>query len=64
MPPQIGEFISETIYDGCLNSNPQHLISNQFVACYFMDIPSQEERKGNSFVVSNVYSESVAFIKE
>jgi regulator of nonsense transcripts 1 len=55
MPPQMGELISEAIYDNRLNSNPHHLISNQTIACHFVDVsPSvgREKGKDNSYMVS------------
>ncbi|KAF5359601.1 hypothetical protein D9756_003109 [Leucocoprinus leucothites] len=50
MPPQIGELISEAVYDRCLNSNPHHCISNQIMACHFVDVASSEKRKDDSFM--------------
>ncbi|KAL6307425.1 P-loop containing nucleoside triphosphate hydrolase protein [Sparassis latifolia] len=40
MPPQIGEFISDAVYDGQLQSNPLHPvpISDKLTACYFIDL--------------------------
>ena len=64
MPPQMGELISETVYDGCLSSNPRHPINNQIMACHFVDVHGQEKRKEDSFMVSSVYSENMISIKE
>jgi len=64
MPPQMGELISEAVYDGCLSSNPQHPINNQILACHFVDVHGQEKRKEDSFMVSSVYSENMVSIKE
>ncbi|KAG6900797.1 hypothetical protein C0993_000116 [Termitomyces sp. T159_Od127] len=50
MPPQIGDIISDLVYDGKLKSNPLHPITNTTQACYFVDIPGQEERMENSYV--------------
>ncbi|KAL9714395.1 hypothetical protein Ac2012v2_002708 [Leucoagaricus gongylophorus] len=50
MPPQMGELISETVYDGCLSSNPRHPINNQIMACHFVDVHGQEKRKEDSFM--------------
>ncbi|KAJ7678920.1 P-loop containing nucleoside triphosphate hydrolase protein [Mycena polygramma] len=44
MPPQIGSFISSNIYDGKLNSNPQHPISDTIIACQFIDVVGSKER--------------------
>jgi regulator of nonsense transcripts 1 len=49
MPPQIGGFISEAVYDGLLESNPQHPVTNERMACHFINIPSQEQRHGTSW---------------
>ena len=52
MPPQIGRFISDAIYDGQLDSNPLHPITNERMACHFINIPSQEQLHGTSWKVS------------
>ncbi|KAJ7126881.1 P-loop containing nucleoside triphosphate hydrolase protein [Mycena epipterygia] len=44
MPPQIGAFISSNVYEGKLNSNPQHPISDSVVACQFINVPSSKEQ--------------------
>lgn len=51
MPPQIGEIISNTVYDGKLKSNPSHPITDEIIACRFIDVPGQEKRHGDSFMV-------------
>jgi hypothetical protein len=38
MPPQIGNFISEHVYDNLLKSNPLHKITSQTRACHFVDV--------------------------
>ncbi|KAG1831993.1 hypothetical protein DFJ58DRAFT_876079, partial [Suillus subalutaceus] len=45
MPPQIGNFISQAVYDGLLESNMQHPVTNERMAYHFINIPSQEHRK-------------------
>ncbi|KAJ3570491.1 hypothetical protein NP233_g4370 [Leucocoprinus birnbaumii] len=51
MPPQMGELISNAVYESQLNSNPHHSISNQIMACHFVDVPgSTEKRKNDSFM--------------
>ncbi|KAG6856897.1 hypothetical protein H0H87_012478 [Tephrocybe sp. NHM501043] len=50
MPPQIGDIISELVYDAKLLSNPLHPVTNTSIACYFIDIPGHEERHENSFM--------------
>jgi len=54
MPPQMGELISEAVYDGLLKSDPRHPIGNNIIACHFVDVPSNEKRKDDSFMVGNV----------
>lgn len=49
MPPQIGDFISQAVYDGLLESNPQHSVTNERMACHFINIPSQEQLHGTSW---------------
>ncbi|KAG1747232.1 P-loop containing nucleoside triphosphate hydrolase protein [Suillus paluster] len=49
MPPQIGGFISAAIYDSLLESNPQHPITNERMACHFINIPSEEQPHGTSW---------------
>jgi len=56
MPPQIGGFISEAVYDGLLESNPQHPVTNERMACHFINIPSQEQRHGTSWKVDRLNS--------
>ncbi|KAG6862497.1 hypothetical protein C0995_000044 [Termitomyces sp. Mi166 len=50
MPPQIGDIISDLVYDGKLKSSPLHPITNTIQACYFIDISGQEERNENSYI--------------
>lgn len=68
MPPQLGEFISPAVYDGKLNSNPKHPITNDIIACRFIDVPGKEyQGTGSSWMVicpsftfftfTNVFSE-------
>ena len=52
MPPQIGHFISQAIYDSQLESNPEHPITMERMACHFINIPSQELPHGTSWKVS------------
>ena len=55
MPPQIGQIISEAVYDGKLKSNPLHPVTKKSIACRFIDIPGQEKRQGDSFMVFNLF---------
>jgi len=43
MPPQIGDFISEHVYDGKLKSYPKHVVPSSVVACYFVDVNGSEQ---------------------
>ncbi|KAG2074296.1 hypothetical protein BDR04DRAFT_202001 [Suillus decipiens] len=49
MPPQIGRFISKAVYDGLLESNPLHSVTDERMACHFINIPSQEQLHGTSW---------------
>ncbi|KAG2110288.1 P-loop containing nucleoside triphosphate hydrolase protein, partial [Suillus discolor] len=49
MPPQIGQFISKFVYDDLLESDPQHSVTNERMACHFINIPSQEQSHGTSW---------------
>jgi len=51
MPPQIGQIISEAVYDGKLKSNPGHPVTKSSIACRFIDILGQEKHQGDSFMV-------------
>jgi len=44
MPPQIGNIISEEVYDGKLKSNPLHPITEEITACYFLDVVGKEKK--------------------
>ncbi|KAF9021716.1 P-loop containing nucleoside triphosphate hydrolase protein, partial [Rhodocollybia butyracea] len=52
MPPQMGDFISEQVYESLLKSNALHPITNSTIACQFLDIPGTEKMQNNSFIVS------------
>ncbi|KAI0264462.1 P-loop containing nucleoside triphosphate hydrolase protein [Gloeopeniophorella convolvens] len=47
MPPQIGEFISKEVYEGKLNSYPQHPVKAATTACHFVDVPGLEKLDSN-----------------
>src|ERR1700733_15178374 len=47
MPPQIGQIVSRAVYDGQLKSNPLHPITEETLACHFIDVPGAE-KKGSS----------------
>jgi len=43
MPPQLGDFISEHVYDDKLKSNPSHVVPSSVVACRFVDVEGLEQ---------------------
>ncbi|TFK45821.1 hypothetical protein OE88DRAFT_1083984 [Heliocybe sulcata] len=50
MPPTIGQFISQYIYEGQLQSNPGHPVAGQ--TCYFIDVSGgKEELHDTSWMV-------------
>ncbi|THH13051.1 hypothetical protein EW146_g7128 [Bondarzewia mesenterica] len=48
MPPQIGGFISQHVYDDKLKSNPLHPIKSATMACHFIDIPDGLEQRNDT----------------
>ncbi|KAG5646992.1 hypothetical protein DXG03_001716 [Asterophora parasitica] len=50
MPPQIGCIISDLVYDGKLESNPLHPITEKTKACHFIDVPGTEKANDMSFI--------------
>jgi hypothetical protein len=55
MPPQIGDIISEAVYDAKLKSNPLHPITEKTTACYFIDVPGKERKMNDSFKVCLIF---------
>ena len=56
MPPQIGDFISAAVYDGQLQSNPSHPITDKTMACHLIDVShGKQQASGTSFKVWNYY---------
>ncbi|RDB26163.1 Regulator of nonsense transcripts 1 [Hypsizygus marmoreus] len=49
MPPQIGEKISAAVYDGNLKSFDGHPITDEIIACRFIDVAGHEKVDGVSF---------------
>jgi hypothetical protein len=43
MPPEIGSFISDHVYNGLLKSNPRHRVKPSTVACHFIDVNGHEQ---------------------
>ena len=43
MPPQIGRFISDAVYDGLLQSNPNHPVTDASIACHFVNVSEGHE---------------------
>jgi regulator of nonsense transcripts 1 len=53
MPPQIGEFISQHVYDGLLLSDAGHVVPSSTIACWFIDVNGIErlDKNGKSSYV-------------
>ncbi|KAJ7170755.1 P-loop containing nucleoside triphosphate hydrolase protein [Mycena crocata] len=64
MPPQIGEFISEAIYEGKLQSNPLHPIPDSVVACQFIDVIGAKEKMENKSTLSKVVIKLAQHLQE
>lgn len=43
MPPQIGNIISDLVYENKLKSNPLHPITEDTIACYFVEALGNEK---------------------
>ena len=56
MPPQIGDFISQQVYNGELKSHPGHPTKSRTIACRFVDIDGVEQldADGKSIMVSEI----------
>lgn len=53
MPPQIGEVVSDVVYDGQLQSNPLHPVPLSMPSCRFVHVEdSQENQHDTSIHVS------------
>ena len=62
MPPQIGDIISELVYEGNLRSNPLHPITEETTACYFIEaLGSEKPLPSGSFMVFNC---SLVFLEQ
>lgn len=59
MPPQIGDIISEAVYDAKLKSNPLHPITEKTTACYFINVQAGKERKMNDSFKNEAEMEAV-----
>jgi hypothetical protein len=58
MPPQIGRVISEAVYEHKLKSNSLHPITDEVLACRFIDVPGVEKKNpssGSIVVCSLIY---------
>jgi regulator of nonsense transcripts 1 len=51
MPPQMGDLISGAVYDSLLRSFSGHIIKKSTIATHFVDVPSKEKRKEDSYWV-------------
>ncbi|KAL1738150.1 P-loop containing nucleoside triphosphate hydrolase protein, partial [Schizophyllum fasciatum] len=49
MPPQLGDFISQAVYNGQLKSNPLHPITSEMVTIKIVDAEGSEQPSGDSF---------------
>ncbi|KAJ4477314.1 P-loop containing nucleoside triphosphate hydrolase protein, partial [Lentinula aciculospora] len=58
MPPQMGDFISNTVYNGELKSNSKHAINDKTIACQFIDAGGVERSERDSYIVS-IFSDSL-----
>ena len=52
MPPQIGAFISEAVYNGTLQSDHKHPIKDKTQAVYFINAIGHEKVNHKSYEVS------------
>jgi len=65
MPPQIGAFISQQVYNGNLRSNPDHPTKSKTIACRFVDISGAERRDADGNSIMNPQEvEAVTLIAE
>ncbi|KAH9037839.1 P-loop containing nucleoside triphosphate hydrolase protein [Lactarius pseudohatsudake] len=65
MPPQIGDFISEQVYNGELKSNPEHPTKSSTTACHFVDITGAEQLDADGKSIMNLQEvEAVMLIAE
>ncbi|KIJ66999.1 hypothetical protein HYDPIDRAFT_85399 [Hydnomerulius pinastri MD-312] len=50
MPPQIGDFISQTVYSSKLQSNDYHPLANsEALLCHFVNVPGAQVQQGTSW---------------
>ncbi|KAH9058403.1 P-loop containing nucleoside triphosphate hydrolase protein [Lactarius vividus] len=65
MPPQIGDYISEQVYNGELKSNPEHPTKSSTTACHFVDIIGAERLDADGKSIMNLQEvEAVMLIAE
>ncbi|KAK0500409.1 P-loop containing nucleoside triphosphate hydrolase protein, partial [Armillaria luteobubalina] len=56
MPPQLGDFISQAVYESKLKSNPLHPIKDDIIACHFVNVMGREcQITSKSFIVSFIH---------
>ena len=56
MPPQIGDIISELVYENELKSNPSHPIKEDTTACYFVEaLGSEKPMSSGSYMVFDCF---------
>jgi regulator of nonsense transcripts 1 len=56
MPPQIGNFVSKTVYGDKLKSDPNHPVQGDVLACRFVDAGGKERKSGDSYEVIQLLS--------
>ncbi|KAF7312416.1 AAA-12 domain-containing protein [Mycena indigotica] len=59
MPPQIGAFISEKVYNNQLKSNPSHLVPDTDIACQFINVPGAKEVLNNNSYFNNLEAQAI-----
>lgn len=61
MPPQIGDIISELVYENKLKSNPLHPITEDTTACYFVKaLGNEKPMSSGSYMVFNCFLVSLS----
>lgn len=59
MPPQLGKIISESVYEGRLQSDPNHPIANKIMACHFINIPEGKEKQYNKSFMNELECQAI-----
>jgi len=64
MPPFIGDYISKSVYDGKLASNPDHPIKRKTISCYFIDVAAGKQKSEGTSLKNLEELEAVLQIAE